>query len=138
MNIDGMDESLVKAILETIPGEITIIDANDKLVGWNKHSNRLFYRPETSYGVDFRDCHPQKSLAMVERIVADFKGGASDRERFWVDLVVDKQKGQKHKVLIEFFALRDAGGAYLGCMEHTLDVEEIMGLKGEKRLMGEN
>ncbi len=31
--------------------------------------------------------------------------------------------GKKHKILIEFYALRDDGGKYLGCMECTQDVE---------------
>ena len=56
--------------------------------------------------------------------------------RFWIDMPVEKEKGIKHKVLIDFYALRDANsGAYLGCMESTMDVEEIMQLTGEKRLI---
>jgi DUF438 domain-containing protein len=31
--------------------------------------------------------------------------------------------------------LRDYSGSYLGCMECTQDVQEIMELKGERRLL---
>jgi hypothetical protein len=85
-------------------------------------------------GLNFRDCHPQESLPMVEKIVADMKSGARDKVRFWIDLPVPPQ-GAKHKILIEFYALRDAQGRYLGCMECTQDVQDIMELQGQKRLM---
>ena len=43
--------------------------------------------------------------------------------------------GPKHKILIEFFALRDEAGKYIGCLEFTRDVEWIRKLEGEKRLL---
>ncbi len=132
--IDRMSEEVVRAMLETIPVETTVIDANDEVIGWNKHDTRLFHRPMTSMGLNFRDCHPEASLPMVEKIVDEMKRGVRDKVRFWIDLAV-QPGGEKHKILIEFYALRDAGGRYLGCMECTQDVHEIMQLKGQKRLM---
>ena len=137
MRIDGMNETLINAMFETFPAEITVIDAHDKVIGWNKHHDRLFYRPEACYGMDFRECHPQKSLDLVENIIGEMKAGTRDKARFWIDAVVDKEKSVKHKVMIEFYALRDINGAYVGCMETTADVEDIMHLTGEKRLMNE-
>jgi len=136
MKIDAMDDTTINAMFETVPMEITVINADDKVTGWNKHHSRLFFRPEACMGMDFRECHPQKSLALVEKIVSEMKAGRRDKARFWIDMPVDKEKGIKHKVLIDFYALRDANsGAYLGCMESTMDVEEIMQLTGEKRLI---
>ena len=131
---DRMDEKLVKALIETIPAEITVIDADDEVVGWNKHETRLFRRPMEAMGMNFRRCHPEKSLEMVERIVAEMKSGARDKARFWIDLEVKKGE-PKHKVLIEFYALRDEKKRYLGCLEFTQDVEDIRRLEGQKRLM---
>lgn len=131
--IDRMSEQVVRAILETMPAEITVIDANNEVIGWNRHDSRLFKRPMGSLGLNFRQCHPEKSLAKVEAIVADMKAGSRQRARFWIDLPVE---GGKHKILIEFYALRDPEGAYLGCLEFTQDVEEIRGLTGEQRLLG--
>lgn len=134
MLFDSMDAGMVRAMIEAIPAEITIIDANDEVVGWNKHETRLFKRPMTAIGMNFRGCHPEKSLALVERLVGELRSGAKERASFWIDLEV--RKGQpKHKILIEFFALRDAKGAYLGCMEFTQDVQAIRELDGQKRLM---
>jgi DUF438 domain-containing protein len=136
--VDLMNEPVVKAMFETVPIELTVIDANDKVIGWNKHHTRLFFRPDACMGMDFRQCHPQKSLAMVERIVAEMKAGTRDKASFWIDLEVDKQTHARHKILIEFYALRDINNVYLGCMECTQDVEEIRNLQGEKRLMNES
>jgi PAS domain S-box-containing protein len=129
-----MSEDLVKAIIETIPVEITVIDGNDEVVGWNKHDTRLFFRPYASMGLNFRECHPKESLSHVERIVNEMKAGTRDKARYWIDMTV-KSDGKKHKVLVEFYALRDPGGKYLGCLECTQDVQDIMGLEGERRLL---
>ena len=72
---------------------------------------------------------------MVERIVDEMRRGQRDRARFWIDLAVPDDSRKKHKVLIEFCALRDSAGKYLGCMECTQDIEEIRHLEGEKRLL---
>lgn len=134
MLFDRMDAAMVKAMIEAIPAEITVIDANDEVVGWNRHSTRLFRRPMEAIGMNFRQCHPEHSLALVERLVGELRSGARDKASFWIDLEV--VKGQpKHKILIEFFALRDDAGKYLGCMEFTQDVQAIRELEGQKRLM---
>ena len=132
--IDRMNEKVVKAIFETLPVEVTVIDAKDEVIGWNKHDERLFKRPYTSMGLNFRDCHPKESLDKVEKIVGEMKAGKRDKARFYIDMGV-KESSNKHKILIEFFALRDEAGKYLGCIECTQDVEEIMHLEGEKRLL---
>jgi len=134
MLFDRMSAEMVKAVMEAVPGEITVIDANDEVVGWNKHETRLFKRPMSSMGVNFRDCHPEKSLATVEKIIGEMKAGTKDKVRFWIDLPVGPD-GAKHKILIEFYALRDEKKKYLGCMEFTQDVEEIRNLQGQKRLL---
>jgi PAS domain S-box-containing protein len=132
--IDRMSESVVKAIFETVPAEITVIDANDEVIGWNKHGSRIFKRPLTAMGRNFRDCHPQETLHRVLQIVDEMKSGARDKARFWIDLPIGP-KQEKHKILIEFFALRDDRGRYIGCMEVTQDVEEIRHLEGSRRLL---
>lgn len=131
---DRMDDKMVKAMIEALPVEVTVIDANDEVVGWNQHETRIFRRPMTSMGLNFRQCHPGKSLALVEAIVGEMKAGNRDLARFWLDLPIGENSGS-HKTLIEFFALRDETGKYLGCMECARDVQFIRELEGEKRLL---
>jgi PAS domain S-box-containing protein len=129
---DRMDEKLVRAVMETIPAEITVIDANDEVVAWNRHENRLFHRPMTSMGLNFRKCHPAHSLAKVEQIVAEMKAGTRQKARFWIQAKVGDER---HMILVEFFALRSEDGHYIGCLEVTQDIEEQRRLDGEKRLL---
>ena len=134
MLFDRMDEKMVQAMIETVPIEITVIDANDEVVGWNQHESRLFKRPMGSLGMNFRQCHPGESLARVEQIVREMKAGTRNKATFWIDLRLGPD-GKRHKMLIEFYALRDYDGTYLRCMECTQDVQEIRELEGEKRLL---
>jgi PAS domain S-box-containing protein len=129
---DRMDEKMVQAVIEAIPVEITVIDANDEVVAWNRHETRLFHRPQTSMGLNFRQCHPAHSLAKVEQIVSEMRAGTRQKARFWIQAKIG---GDRHMVLIEFFALRGEGGEYLGCLEVTQDIEEQRGLEGERRLL---
>ena len=132
--LERMDERTVRSMFETMPIEITVIDHNDEVIGWNRHENRVFPRPLTSMGLNFRQCHPEDSLAKVEQIVDEMKAGTRDKASFWIDMAVEPN-GKKHKIFIEFYALRDYDGTYLGCMECDRDVQEIRELKGEKRLL---
>lgn len=134
MLFDRMNAEMVKAMIETMPAELTVIDANDEVVGWNKHETRVFRRPMSAMGMNFRQCHPEKSLALVEKLMAEMKDGSRDKAAFWIDLEVVKGE-PKHKMLIEFHALRDDKGKYIGCMEFTQDVQYIRDLQGQKRLM---
>ena len=132
--IDRMSDALVKAMWDALPVETTVIDANDEVVGWNKHETRIFHRPMSSMGLNFRECHPQESLQKVEQIIREMRTGERDKARFWIDLAITPG-GPKHIILIEFFALRDEKGGYLGCMECSQDVQDILGLTGQKRLL---
>ncbi len=132
--LERMSEKMVRSMFETMPLEITVIDQNDEVVGWNRHENRVFRRPLTSMGLNFRQCHPEESLAKVEQIVGEMKAGTRDKATFWIDMPLGPA-GEKHKMFIEFYALRDDDGTYLGCMECAQDVQAIRALEGEKRLL---
>ena len=132
--IGELSEPILKSLLETLPIEFSIIDANDKVLAWNKHESRIFKRPVAAVGRDVRNCHPQKSLAKVEQILAEMKAGKRDKARFWVDLELTPG-APKEKVLIEYFALRDPMGKYLGCLEASQNIAEIQQLEGQQHLL---
>jgi len=130
--IGELSDKMREVLLETMPIEFSVVDADDKVVAWNKHDTRLFKRPEAVLGRDVRNCHPKKSLHMVEQILEEMKEGTRDRARFWIDMTVDDQE---EKILIEYYALRDEEGNYLGCVESTQTVTDIQTLEGENRLL---
>ncbi len=132
--IGKLPEDVLHAVLETIPFEFSVIDKNEKVLAWNKHSTRIFKRPEAVVGRDVRNCHPKKSLGKVEQILQEMKAGKRQKARFYIDLPLGP-KGEKEKVLIEYYALRDAKGNYLGCLEASQNIDELQKLSGEKRLL---
>lgn len=130
--IGSLPKKVLEAILESIPIEFSVLDENDNVLGWNKHETRIFKRPKGVVGRNVRNCHPQKSLNKVEQILKSFKEGTRDKARFWIDL---GKEDKKLKVLIEYYALRDDDGNYLGCLEASQDITEIQALVDEKRLL---
>ena len=129
-----MSDEVIDSVFENIPLQISIIDKDDKVLAWNKHETRIFKRPENVVGRDVRNCHPKKSLSKVEQILKEMKKGTRDKAQFYIDLPLGPNK-EKHKVLIEYYALRNKKGEYLGCLESSQDIEEIQHIEGEKRLL---
>lgn len=132
--IGKLPEDILEAVLETVPIEFSIVDGNDKVLGWNKHQTRIFKRPTAVIGKDVRNCHPRKSLDKVEKILQEMKEGKRDKARFWIDLPIGPDK-EKQKVLIEYYALRGPEQTYIGCLEATQNIEELQSITGEKRLL---
>jgi DUF438 domain-containing protein len=128
-------EQVLSSLLETLPIEFSIVDAEDKVLAWNRHETRVFRRPENVLGRDVKACHPQKSLAEVTRILSEMKAGTREKAEFWIDLKPEGGK-EPEKVLIQYFVLRGAEGEYLGCLECTQKISRIQSLAGEKRLLG--
>ena len=131
--IGSLNEKLTDIILETMPLQISVLDKDDKVLAWNKHETRVFKRPESVVDKDVTNCHPEKSLGKVEQIITEMKQGSRDTARFWIDMKLDD--GKQHKILIEYYALRDKNGSYQGCLEASQDISEIQSLSGEKRLL---
>ncbi len=132
--IGKLPNDVLESILETIPFEFSVLDSNDKVLGWNKHKTRIFKRPEGVVSRDVRNCHPQKSLGKVEQILSEMKSSKRDKAEFWIDLPIGEKK-EKHKILIQYFALRNKTGNYLGCLEVSRDITDIQEITGEKRLI---
>jgi len=126
--IGKIPDDVLAALLETIPIEFSVLSPQDEVMAWNKHETRIFKRPEAALRRNVRVCHPKKSLAKVEQIIQEMKDGKRDKARFWIQL------GEK-KVLIEYYALRDPVGRYLGCLEASQDITDLGKLEGEKRLL---
>jgi PAS domain S-box-containing protein len=132
--IGKLSKPVLDAILETLPVEWSVVDADDKVLAWNRHETRVFKRPVAAVGREVRKCHPPKSLAAVEKIISEMKAGTRDKARFWIRTTM-KGKIKESVLLIEYYALRDEKGRYLGCLETGQDITDIQKLKGEQRLL---
>ncbi len=107
--IGKLPEDVLESALETIPVEFSVLDKDDQVLAWNKHETRIFKRPAGVVGRNVRKCHPEKSLAKVEQILSEMKSGKRDKAVFWIDLPLGGN-GEKHKVMIQYLALRDKDG----------------------------
>jgi len=132
--IGKLSQEVLEAVLETVPIEFSVVDATDRVLAWNKHTTRIFQRSEGVLGREVADCHPKKSLAKVEKILEEMKEGKREKARFWIDLPLGPHQ-EKQKVLIEYFALRNKEGKYLGCLEVSQNIAELQALRDEKRLL---
>jgi len=116
------------AILNTLPVDMTFVDKNDKVKYFSQARDRIFQRNRAILNRDVRHCHPPASAHIVDKILEDFKSGKQERAPFWINL------GGKF-VHIEYFALKDENGDYLGTLEVSHDLSGYRALEGEQRIL---
>jgi DUF438 domain-containing protein len=116
------------AILNTLPVDMTFVDKNDKVKYFSQSRDRIFQRSRAILNRDVRHCHPPASAHIVDKIVEDFKSGKQDRAPFWINL-------NGKFVHIEYFALRNEKGEYLGTLEVSQDLTDYQNLEGEQRIL---
>ncbi|MBN2744468.1 MAG: DUF438 domain-containing protein [Marinilabiliaceae bacterium] len=118
----------IMAILNSVPFDMTFVDKHDKVKYFTQGKERIFVRNRSIINRDVRLCHPPGSTHIVEKILDDFKSGKASHAPFWIQM-----KGKFIK--IEYFALRDEKGDYLGTLEVSQDLTENRALDGEKRIL---
>ncbi|MCI0512697.1 DUF438 domain-containing protein [candidate division KSB1 bacterium] len=116
------------ALLNTIPFDLTLVDAGDTVRFFTQGKERIFTRSRAILGRKVQYCHPPASVHIVEKILNDFKSGQQDQAAFWINL------GGRF-IHIEYFALRDSAGKYLGTLEVSQDLTAKRALQGEQRLL---
>jgi PAS domain S-box-containing protein len=126
--IEGLSKEMWELIMNVLPFELTLIDDNDKVLYFNREGKRIFPRPQSIIGKKVQDCHPPKTLHLVNQVIDDLKTGRRESASFWIDL-------HRRKIYIRYFALRGEDDSYLGCIEVTQDITEIQKLEGERRLL---
>ena len=118
----------LEAMLNTLPFDITFVDKDDTVRYFSQGKDRLFVRTKAIIGRKVQQCHPQKSVHIVNRILDSFRKGTRDAAEFWINL-------QGKLVHIRYFAVRDGASRYLGCVEVTQDITVIKKIEGERRLL---
>jgi DUF438 domain-containing protein len=116
------------AIFSTLPVDLTFVDADDRVAFFSEGPNRVFARSRAIIGRMVQNCHPPRSVDVVERILSDFREGRQNVAEFWIQFV-------GRFVHIRYFAVRSQDGRYLGTLEVTQDVGPIRALVGERRLL---
>ena len=115
-------------VLNTLPVDITFVDKNDRVKYFSQGAHRIFDRNRSILNRSVQMCHPPSSVHIVDQILDDFKSGRQDRAPFWINA-----KGKF--IHIEYFAVRNENGDYLGTVEMSQDLTTLRSLKGEQRLL---
>lgn len=103
------------ALLNTIPLEITFVDA-DNINRFFNEGPKVFKRPGMAIDREVFSCHPPKIEPMVRQIINDFRNKQRDEVQVWM------KKGGR-TMLVKYMAVRDRDGNYIGTLELVQDME---------------
>jgi hypothetical protein len=116
----------IKLVASLLPADISFADENDILLFW---SGETYKTCDARYiGRDIRDCHPEGSLEVLERILSAFKDGSRETAEGW-----HTEDGRFHYT--RYIAVRDHG-VYKGILETSMYLEDLRSLSGQQALPG--
>ncbi|MEH7483561.1 DUF438 domain-containing protein [Neobacillus drentensis] len=118
----------LELLLNHLPVDITFIDQDDVVRYFSHGKERIFARTKAIIGRTVQNCHPPRSVHVVEELLADFKSGKKESEDFWI-------KFKDKYVNIRYFAVRNEDGKYIGTLEFTQNIDSIKAIEGEKRIL---
>jgi len=114
-------------MLDTMPVDFTFIDKDDVVRYFNNAPDRIFVRSKAVIGRTVQNCHPDKSIHVVNRLLDEMKQGKRNKAEFWITL-------NGRLIFITYYAVRK-NGEYIGCLEVTQDITDIQKITGQKRLL---
>ncbi|MEH7324788.1 DUF438 domain-containing protein [Cytobacillus firmus] len=118
----------LELLFNHLPVDITFIDHDDVVRYFSHGKERIFARTKAVIGRTVQNCHPPRSVHVVEELLKDFRERRKDSEDFWI-------KFRDKYVYIRYFAVRDENGRYAGTLEFTQNISPIQEIEGEKRIL---
>lgn len=105
----------LEAMLNTMPMEVTFVDADDTNRYFNEGEEKIFKRPLTALGRKVFDCHPPKIQPIVQNIVDALRKGERDNVSVWMEK-------RNRPVYVSYIAVRDKDKNYIGVLELVQDM----------------
>lgn len=118
----------INLLYQHLPVDISFVDENDIVKFYTDTKHRVFPRSKGVIGREVRNCHPPKSLYLVEEIIEKFRSGEQSKAEFWIN-----KPGMF--IYIIYVAIRDKNGRFRGVMEMMQDCTHIRAMEGEQRLL---
>jgi len=118
----------IDLLLGALPCDVTFVDENDVVRYYSATAHRVFPRSPAIIGRAVQNCHPYKSVNVVNEIIRSFREKQKEVAEFWI-------QSQGNFIHIRYFPLYDATGAYRGVIEVSQEVSGIRALEGERRLL---
>jgi len=118
----------IDLLLKNMPFDLTFVDEKDTVRYYSDTEDRIFPRSPAIIGRKVQNCHPPKSVHIVNKIVQNFKDKKKKSADFWIHM-------DDKFIYIRYFPLYDEGGNYKGVIEVSQEVSDIQKLEGERRLL---
>lgn len=118
----------INLIFQHMPVDFSYVDENEIVKFYNDSAHRVFPRSSNVIGRDVKNCHPRKSVHIVEEIISKFRSGEQDQAEFWIN---------KPDVFIYilYTAVRDRDGRFRGVLEMMQDCTHIRSLTDSQTLL---
>jgi len=118
----------IDLMLKNLPFDVTFVDENDTVQYYSDTSHRIFPRSPGVIGRKVQNCHPPKSVHVIEDIIQSFREKKKEAAGFWIQM-----KGLF--VHIRYFPVYGENGEYKGVIEISQEISDIRKLEGERRIL---
>lgn len=118
----------INLVYKHLPVDITYVDENEIVKFYSDTPHRVFPRSKNVIGRDVKNCHPRKSVHIVEEIIEKFRSGEQDNAEFWIN-----KPGLF--IYIYYTAVRDENGKFRGILEMMQNCTHIRDLQGSQTLL---
>ncbi|MDN4754721.1 PAS domain-containing protein [Porphyromonadaceae bacterium W3.11] len=118
----------INLLFRHLPVDISYVDENEIVKFYTDTPHRVFPRSKGVIGREVRNCHPPKSVHLVEEIIEKFRTGEKDSTDFWIN-----KPGIF--IYIKYVAVRDEHGTFRGVLEMMQDCTRIREVEDSRTLL---
>lgn len=118
----------INLLFRHLPVDLSFVDENELIKFYSDTPHRIFPRSANVIGREVKNCHPAKSVHVVEEIVEKFRSGEQSQAEFWIN-----KPGLF--IYVIYTAVRDENGRFRGVLEMMQDCTHIRELEGSRTLL---
>ena len=118
----------INLLFRHLPVDLSYVDENELVKFYSDTPHRIFPRSANVIGREVKNCHPAKSVHIVEEIVEKFRSGEQSQAEFWIN-----KPGLF--IYVIYTAVRDKHGKFRGVLEMMQDCTHIRELEGSRTLL---
>ena len=118
----------INLLFRHLPVDLSYVDENELVKFYSDTPHRIFPRSANVIGREVKNCHPAKSVHVVEEIVEKFRSGEQSQAEFWIN-----KPGLF--IYVIYTAVRDENGKFRGVLEMMQDCTHIREFEGSRTLL---
>lgn len=118
----------INLLFRHLPVDLSYVDENELVKFYSDTPHRIFPRSANVIGREVKNCHPAKSVHIVEETVEKFRSGEQSQAEFWIN-----KPGLF--IYVIYTAVRDENGKFRGVLEMMQDCTHIRELEGSRTLL---